>query len=72
MNLARKLASHVKRNNKTFSEYIKRKRTAKVNVGCLENEAGELITAKKLQAWRHFFYISLHHENQPEISVGQS
>lgn len=39
----RNLANNIKTNSKSFYSYIKRKRVAKVNVGPLEGETGELL-----------------------------
>jgi len=50
MNYECKLASNIKGDMKSFFQYIKGKREAKIDIGPLENEAGEIIIGNKKMA----------------------
>ena len=50
MDYESKLAQNIKTDSKSFYTYIKRKRVAKVNIGPLEDEKGDVITGNEKMA----------------------
>ena len=50
MDYESKLAQNIKTDSKGFYKYIKRKRVAKLNIGPLEDEKGDVITGNEKMA----------------------